>query len=383
MGESSRRPAGKPGSARAAPTGASGRPTKIIGDYELVSKVGQGGMGSVFKARQISTGRTVAFKVLPPSFATKQNLVARFKREVRILLALKHENIVEGFDAGQVGNLHYLAMEYVDGRPVTEMLAREGRLDAQRTLGIVMATARALAYAHSKGLIHRDVKPDNILLRSDGVVKLCDLGLARQQADVGFTMIGTKLGTPKYMSPEQVTGVKTIDGRTDVYSLGATAYYLLTGSVPHDAASGTMIMAAQLTGTIAPVREVLPDADPHLAAVIEHCLEKKPEDRYQTMDELVRDLRLVASGEPPRLPSGARAGPDPAAARLMKAAPAPKGLRGPSRQRAERPRSSRGLLVALLVIAALVAGGAWALFWGPLKTYGDAVRQRVGLSGRP
>ena len=398
MGESSRSADGK---------------TKIIGDYELVAKVGQGGMGSVFKARQISTGRTVAFKVLPPSFAKNENLVARFKREVRILLGLKHKHIVEGFDSGQVGNLHYLAMEYVDGRPVTERMTAEGRLDPRETLAIMLATARGLAYAHSKGLIHRDVKPDNILLRSDGVVKLCDLGLARQQADVGFTMIGTKLGTPKYMSPEQVQGVKTIDGRADVYSLGATAYYLLTGHAPHDAPSGTMIMAAQVSGKITPVREVLPDTDANLAAVIDHCLEKKPEDRYQTMDQLVEDLQLVAAGKPPKLPAGEPRAPAEPEPRPFRAARQPRRTGSPevesgararpasrkqarpakgdgaqierrarSRQPAAGPSFLKVFLVTLLVGAVVLGAGAWALFWGPLKSYGDDVKQRLGLGDR-
>jgi len=237
---------------------ASGGKTKVIGDYELISRVGKGGMGSVFKARRISTGETVAFKALPPSFAKNADLVARFKREVRILLGLTHENIIQGFDSGSVGNLHYLAMEFVDGQTVSVDLARKKRLPRERVIAIMTAVARALAYAHSEGLIHRDVKPDNILIRSDGVVKLCDLGLAREQADTGFTMVGARLGTPKYMSPEQVEGSKSIDGRADVYSLGATAYHLLTGTVPHSAPTGTMIMRAQMFGTIQPIKQVLP-----------------------------------------------------------------------------------------------------------------------------
>ncbi|MHC4506663.1 MAG: serine/threonine-protein kinase [Planctomycetota bacterium] len=359
---------------------ADGKATKVIGDYELLAKVGQGGMGSVFRARQISTGRTVAFKALPPSFAKNENLVARFKREVRILLGLKHEHIVEGLDSGQVGNLHYLAMEYVDGRPVTERLVAEKRLESRETLAIMLATARGLAYAHSKGLIHRDVKPDN-------------LGLARQQADVGFTMIGTKLGTPKYMSPEQVQGVKTIDGRADVYSLGATAYYLLTGHAPHDAPSGTMIMRAQLSGKITPVAEVLPDADANLAAVIDHCLEKKPEDRYQTMDQLVEDLQLAAAGKPPKLPARRISAPDvasgkparPASARQARPRKAARALgeaRVRTRQPAAGPSFLKVFLVTLLVGAVVLGAGAWALFLGPLKSYGDAVKQRLGLGGR-
>ncbi|MHC5058515.1 MAG: serine/threonine-protein kinase [Planctomycetota bacterium] len=349
---------------------ASGGKRRVFGDYELIAKVGKGGMGSVFKARRISTGETVAFKALPPSFAKQENLVARFKREVRILLGLKHENIIQGFDSGSIGNLHYLAMEYVDGRPVSEQLAREKRLPRERVIEIMASVARALAYAHSEGLIHRDVKPDNILIRSDGVVKLCDLGLAREQADIGFTMIGAKLGTPKYMSPEQVEGVKTIDGRADVYSLGATAYHLLTGEVPHSAPTGTMIMRAQLFGTIQPVRQVLPDADPVLAAVIEHCLAKDPDDRYQTMDELVSDLERVAAGKAPKLRSAKTAGSK---------APRRKGDEGASpgrrRERGGRRRSKAPLLV-LLALLAVIAGAAWALFMGPLKGRGRALMGR-------
>ncbi|MHC4253120.1 MAG: serine/threonine-protein kinase [Planctomycetota bacterium] len=361
-----------------APTGGGKR--RVFGDYELIARVGKGGMGSVFKARRISTGETVAFKALPPSFAKQENLVARFKREVRILLGLKHENIVQGFDSGSIGNLHYLAMEYVDGRPVSEILAREKRLPVPRVIEIMTSVARALAYAHSEGLIHRDVKPDNILIRSDGVVKLCDLGLAREQADTGFTMIGAKLGTPKYMSPEQVEGVKTIDGRADVYSLGATAYHLLTGEVPHSAPTGTMIMRAQLFGTIQPVRQVLPDADPVLAAVIEHCLAKDPDDRYQTMDELVSDLERAEAGKAPKFRSAKTAG-SKAPARSVSAdgskAPRRKGddgtARGRRRERGDRRRSKAPLLV-LLALLAVIAGAAWALFMGPLKDRGRGGR---------
>jgi len=350
---------------------------KVFGDYELIAKVGKGGMGSVFKARRISTGETVAFKALPPSFAKNENLVARFKREVRILLGLTHENIIQGFDSGQIGNLHFLAMEFVDGKPVSEELKRKGRLKRDRVIAIMAAVARALDYAHSEGLIHRDVKPDNILIRSDGVVKLCDLGLARERADTGFTMLGAKLGTPKYMSPEQVEGSKSIDGRADVYSLGATAYHLLTGEVPHSAPTGTMIMRAQMFGTIRPIKEVLPGADPVFAAVIEHCLAKDPDDRYQTMDEVVSDLERVARGKAPMLrsakTSGSKAPARAAAAEGPRTARRRRdGRAGPGRGRRGR-RSSRSPLLVVVVLLAVAGAAAWALFMGPLKEYGRSL----------
>jgi serine/threonine-protein kinase len=329
-------------------------------------------MGSVFKARRISPGEIVAFKALPPSFAKNANLVARFKREVRILISLKHENIIQGFDSGSIGNLHYLAMEFVDGQTVFKELVREKRLSRGRVINIMTAVARALAYAHSEGLIHRDVKPDNILIRNDGVVKLCDLGLAREQADTGFTMIGTKLGTPKYMSPEQVEGSKDIDGRADIYSLGATAYHLLTGEVPHSAPTGTMIMRAQMFGTIQPIKQVLPDADPVLAAIIEHCLAKNPDDRYQTMDELVTDLERAEAGKAPKFRS-AKTGGSKAPARAATAdAPRAPRRKGARRERGKRIRS-KATLVMLLIIIAIIGGAAWALFLGPLKEHGRAL----------
>ena len=377
--------------------------TKVVGDYELFAKIGKGGMGSVYKARQISTGRTVAFKVLSPSYATRPDLVARFRREVRILLGLKHENIVEGIDSGSIGNLHYLAMEYVKGESVSDMLRREKRFDDRKTLRIMFDVARALAHAHSKELIHRDVKPENILLTAEGKIKLCDLGLAREQADTGFTMVGTKLGTPKYMSPEQVAGVKTIDGRADVYSLGATAYHTLTGRVPYEAPSDSGIMAAHVSGTLTPVRQVVPDANPRLAAAIERCLKKKPEDRYQTMAELCADLRLIAAGgflegppstigppekakvdAPPAI--GPRASPESAGeAADKKRGPDVRGRvnKLPERRdvvRTSRRRTGAMLRAAILVLLlALIGAGVWALFWGPLKDYGDILKRRLAV----
>jgi len=323
--------------------GGSDRPGKVVGEYELLARLGKGGMGSVFKARHTKTGQIVAFKTLMPSDAKNVNLVKRFQRESKIALSLRHENIVAGLDAGVVGNLFYLAMEFVDGESLAELLRREGRLAPEKAVRIMIGLARGLAHAHERGLIHRDVKPENVLLGRDGSVKLCDLGLAREVSDLGFTMLGAALGTPKYMSPEQVAGLKTIDGRTDIYSLGATAYHMLAGRAPYGGSSSALVMAAQLSAKFPPLREVAPEVDERLAGIVERCMRKDPAERYQSMEELIEDLEALLPGEKPQ-----------AARRARRRAPA-RGMRSSGRA---------WWLVAAIALAVVAGGVAWAVLTG-------------------
>jgi serine/threonine protein kinase len=329
---------------------------KIIGEYELLSKLGAGGMGSVFRAKNRRTGQIVAFKVLMPSDAKNERMVKRFQRESKIALGLSHPNIVAGIDGGVLGNLCYLAMEFVDGESLADMLRRQKRLDRGRTVDMMLKIASGLAHAHREGLIHRDVKPENILVGRDGAVKICDLGLAREVADTGFTMMGAALGTPRYMSPEQVAGLKTIDARTDIYSLGATVYHMLTGQTPYQAKSSVMMMAAQVSGKFTPVCDVAPDVDPALAQVVERCMRKDPNERYQTADELIADLTMLQSGGRTTTAPGrpARAGVDAQ----------------PQQRRAARKKKSSGgclVLVGVVVVLGVIAAGVWAAVWGPLR----------------
>jgi serine/threonine protein kinase len=339
---------------------------KIIGDYKLLAKLGSGGMGSVFQARNLKTNHVVAFKVLMPSNAKNERLLMRFQRESKIALCVKHPNLVAGLDAGIVGNLCFLAMEYVDGESLSDLLKREKRLDPRKVVRLMTEIAAGLSYAHEQGLIHRDIKPENILLGRDGSVKICDLGLAREVQDTGFTMLGAAIGTPKYMSPEQVAGVKTIDARTDIYSLGATAYHMLAGQTPYTAKSSAMMMAAQVSGTFTPLLSVAPDVDGKLAAIVERCMQKDPNARYRDMEELLDALVKVGGKRSTKAGKASRAAPPDRAERRGQS---PSGKRG------------SGMFVLVIVLLALgaIAAGVWAAVWGPLKKQSSDFLRQLSL----
>ncbi|MFC1672311.1 serine/threonine-protein kinase, partial [Planctomycetota bacterium] len=248
-----------------------------VGGFQIVSRIGRGGMGAVYKARQISLDRMVALKILPPALAEKPDFITRFMREARAAARLSHPNIVAAIDVGDADGYHYFAMEFVEGETASAALTREKRFSTAKTIKMLGDVSRGLAHAHENGLIHRDVKPQNMLIEKNGNVKLCDLGLARStQEDSTLTQTGTAMGTPYYMSPEQIAGSHDIDARTDIYSLGAVGYHMLTGRPPYEAETGAMVMAKHVSERLKPLAEVAPDVDPALAAVMEKCLKKKP-----------------------------------------------------------------------------------------------------------
>jgi len=202
---------------------------KRIGGFEVLSRVGRGGMGTVYKARQVSMNRIVALKILPPSRAKNATYVQRFLREARSAAQLSHTNIVQAIDVGNADGYYYFAMEFVDGETVQALLEREGVLDERHALTIATAVAHALDHAHRHGIVHRDVKPGNIMIDLHGAVKLADLGLARSVEPIDtVTVDGVGVGTPHYIAPEQARGETDVDCRADIYSLGATLYHLLT-----------------------------------------------------------------------------------------------------------------------------------------------------------
>jgi len=256
-------------------------------------------MGAVFKARQEAFGRLVALKILPQSLARNPAFLERFLREARAAARLSDPNIVQAIDAGEANGYYYFAMELVDGQSLAALLARQTRLPERRALEITRDLARALQHAHREGIIHRDVKPANILLGNDGTTKLADLGLAReaQQAKSDVTHAGDTMGTPDYISPEQIRGEKDLDGRADIYSLGATLYHMLVGTSPFLGGNSAQVMTRHLTEPIPDPRSAVPELSPACSQIVRKAMQKERERRYATAGDMLKDVEAALAGE--------------------------------------------------------------------------------------
>lgn len=277
---------------------------KHVGDYTIKEQIGSGGMGQVYRAEHGMMARTVALKTLPPSRASQKRAVARFFAEVRAAARVLHPNIVTAFDAGSVGSIYYLVMEYVDGETLSDLVAREGPLSVAEAVRIIRAAAEGLEHAHRTGLVHRDVKPGNIMVSRSGEVKVLDLGLAVFAAEKASPFgKGGLVGTVEYMSPEQSEDSSGTDARSDIYSLGATFYFLLAGRPPYH---GDVISQIHSHRHDDPpqLSAVRPDADLRLNQVLQRMMAKRPEERYQSMAELDADLQTLVQGVPPTRSSG-------------------------------------------------------------------------------
>ncbi len=277
--------------------------TGNLGAFKLISKIAQGAVGAVYKARQLSLDRIVAVKVLPRSLARDEQYVARFLREAKAAASLSHPNIVGAVDAGEAGGFHYFAMEYVEGESLGVLLRREKTLPENRALEIAIQMAYALECAHKHGMVHRDVKPDNILIDAEGTAKLADLGLAKHVSDEAnrLTQAGTVMGTPHYIAPEQARGDAEVDIRADIYSLGATLYHMVTGETPFSGSTPTVVSTKHLLEEAQPAHERNPEVSERTSRVIQKMMAKDPEARYATPTELVWDLDLVYEGDEPEL----------------------------------------------------------------------------------
>jgi eukaryotic-like serine/threonine-protein kinase len=313
----------------------------IADRYELEELVGHGGMSSVYKAHDSLLERYVALKFLHEQYNADDDFVERFKREARLVAQLQHPNIVTVIDRGEEDGRQYIVFEYIDGENLKEFVVRKGRLDVPEALEIALEVARALAFAHDAGLVHRDVKPQNLLLRTDGVLKLGDFGVAFGLEGTRLTMAGTVLGTAAYLAPEQARG-EDVTAAADVYGLGAVLFELLTGRPPRNPAT-----LAELADT-----ETIPtpqDAPPDLARIVMQCLAAKPEDRPASAAELAGELAATVP-EPQTLPLPGH--PSLRATEIR--APAPSARR--------RPRTA--VLLAVVAAIAVVAGVTAALTTG-------------------
>ncbi|MHC4503764.1 MAG: serine/threonine-protein kinase [Planctomycetota bacterium] len=263
-----------------------------LGDYVLEEHIGAGGIGQVFVARRLSDGERVALKVLNPVSVADAEAVAQFRRETEFMLALDHPHIVKTFDVGSVEGQHYLSMEYVPGGNLKQRILREGRLEPEAALRIMRQIAGALDYGARRGVLHRNLKPENILIGADGVAKVADMGLAilANRENLNITAPGFTLGTPEYMSPEQARAQSDIDTRSDVYSLGCTFYHAICGRPPFEGANPILIVTQHLMNPPARPSELAPGLDDGVEAILLRCIEKDPESRFQTCAQLVQAI---------------------------------------------------------------------------------------------
>lgn len=268
-----------------------------IADYQIVSVIGRGGMGKVFKVRNILSDRIEAMKVLLPDMEGSPDLVERFLREIRVVAALEHPGIASLRTALRADNQIVMIMEFVDGASLHWHM-QQGKIPTARTVGFAQQLLEALSYAHRHGVVHRDIKPSNILVSPDDRIKLTDFGIASRSGDPRLTSEGVALGSLFYMSPEQMKA-ESVDARSDLYSVGVTLYEMLTGQPPVQGTSFYSILKAHMEGRPRAVTELAPEVPPEVSFVIAKSLEKAPEARFQTAEEFHAALSACALGSKP------------------------------------------------------------------------------------
>jgi hypothetical protein len=290
---------------------------KITG-YEIQSKIGAGGMGEIYKARQISVDRIVAIKVLSPLYAKDKEYMERFIREAKLLAKLDHPYIVKAIDAGQSRNTLFYVMEYVDGATVLKLLKQKGRLPERDCLKIGIYVGHALEHAAKHKLVHRDVKPTNIMITKDGVVKLCDLGIAKllgaSATESDLTKKGYAVGSPYYIAPETCLG-RDVDIRSDIYSLGATLYHCVTGKPPFDGPTAAAVLAQHVHKDPVPPKELCPEMSQAFSDAILGMMQKVPEERPQSPEEVAVQIESIMKGGTRRSKAARRAPSEVATAR--------------------------------------------------------------------
>ena len=264
----------------------------LISEFEVEREIGRGSMAIVYKALETGLNRRVALKVLPPTAPVRRSIAERFKREARLAASLDHPNIIPVYRVGQIGATHYIAMKYIDGLGLDEIIAVQGALPISIVVLVIEAATAALAYAHEKGIVHRDVKGGNILIDRDGRVLVSDFGIARAMEDASMTATGSVMGTPFFMSPEQCAA-RRIGPQSDQYSIGVVAFQMLTGLVPFNAETLPGIMHHHFYTPVPDLRLARSDIPPELLTIVNRSLSKKAENRYPSTDDMLAALRAV------------------------------------------------------------------------------------------
>jgi len=331
-----------------------------VGDYEILAILGSGGMGRVYKVRNIISNREEAMKILLPDFAADHDLAARLVAEIRTLATLEHPNIAQLRTAFRDGNQFVMVMEYVEGTTL-EKLATVGEVSLDRILDYSTQVLAALSYAHGRGVTHRDIKPANIMITDHGVVKLMDFGIAKSNNDMQLTRPGTTMGSIYYMSPEQVRG-GTVDARSDIYSFGVTLYEMLTGRKPFQAETSYSVLNAQLNEAPTPPVLVNPAVPQALNNIVMRAMVKAPEGRFQTAEEFraaLKTLREPQAAAPPAaipMPAAPQAAAPPAQSAQAQAAPAFAPVAASVASSAPPAgKSHRGMWIGLGAVAAVLA----------------------------
>ena len=263
--------------------------SEMIGKYSIKEVLSKGGAATTYRARQPQLDRDVLLKVLHPSLSKDDKSVERFSREAKAVAKIRHARIVHVYDYGRTNGLYYIAMEFVEGLSLAEVLDREKKMPVEVATYVVCQASKGLEYVHSLGIVHRDIKPGNIILGYDGGVKVTDFGLAYSESLPSITVDGDLFGTPSYMSVEQIKGEK-VDARADIYSLGLTFYQMLSGVKPFDGSNYPAIITMKLTENVTPIRKIVPDCPQRLASIVSKMVDRNPARRYQSVEGLSRDL---------------------------------------------------------------------------------------------
>lgn len=343
---------------------------RVLGDrYEIHQRLARGGMAQVYLARDRSLDRPVAVKELVPEFATDPSFVERFRREAQAAANLAHPNIVGVYDWGTQDGTYFIVMEYVDGPSLSQVIRRDGPLHPRRAAELAGEVAAALGFAHSRGVVHRDIKPGNVLLTSQGQAKVTDFGIARalSSPDEDLTQAGSVMGTATYFSPEQAQGLP-VDPRSDLYSLGVVLYEMCTGRTPFTGDTPLAIAYKHVQDEPAPPSTIIPDLPPSLEAIIMRLLEKRPDDRYASAEEVRADLNRFLAGQPTAAEraTGMVGAAAAAATTVQPAATAATGAAvavDPEVPEEDEPKRSRAgvFLGVLVVVLALLGLGLWWL----------------------
>ncbi len=342
--------------------------------YKIIEKIGGGGMADVYRAEDLVLGRTVALKILHKQFATDAGFLERFRREARAAAKLSHPNIVSIYDVGEDKGIYFIVMEYVPGVTLKKIIQKDAPLSTEKTVHIAMQIAKAMEFAHNNEIIHRDIKPQNVIITDNGEIKVTDFGIARAGSTSTMTRTGAILGTAHYISPEQAQG-SIVGPTTDIYSLGVVMYEMATGELPFRGENPVAVALKHINETPIPPRNVFADLPVSLEAVIMKAMAKNPNERYRSADELREDLKRVIEGLPVKVMGTAvPGGGDPSdMTRTMAASE----RRPPSRQ----PRKpKKGLIAGIIIVVVLLIIGLGALLFSIFSTPSVVVPDLKGKS---